>query len=558
MYPKLGRNSPCPCNSGKKYKQCCSERNTETHFNPNDSFAEQELRKGVLFHSQGDLSKAEKCYRNILLIDPNHAQAHHNLGTLLAGRNPPSPQAISHFEAALSFDSKKLLFWQNYLLTLNHMGQYTKMARKILLASDAGINLSDLHKTLNPILDIHTTNFRESERWTGLIDFARAGISIDAYNSDYWKNLGLAYYHLNEFDGAAQAIEKVLSLRPTDDDCWNFLSAIYINTHNFHQAKAAVEKCLELNPNHLNGLCNAASIAMEQGRIDDTQQFVKKISVLNNGNPELYLALSKLAYKQKNLELAITSIRNGIESLKASPISAPKKETFVSQEDAARALFEANSILSNHDIPFFLIAGTLLGIMRDGDLLKNDKDMDIGVVGNHQKEKIISVLIESNKFRLHPNTPAKSPQWDWNIGFIHKATNAVVDIFFYREEAESLISGFYNTPYPITSRVRAFSLGSIVWKNTEWKIPFPAEQYFEDVYGAGWKTPDQGFDTIISHKSQMIETKPARFYLGHLRLFDLIKIGNWKKAKSCCNQLQLATPDLYLENLNDWLTQKSN
>ena len=22
-YPKIGRNDPCPCNSGKKYKNCC-------------------------------------------------------------------------------------------------------------------------------------------------------------------------------------------------------------------------------------------------------------------------------------------------------------------------------------------------------------------------------------------------------------------------------------------------------------------------------------------------------------------------------------------------------
>jgi uncharacterized protein YecA (UPF0149 family) len=22
-FPKIGRNDPCPCNSGKKYKKCC-------------------------------------------------------------------------------------------------------------------------------------------------------------------------------------------------------------------------------------------------------------------------------------------------------------------------------------------------------------------------------------------------------------------------------------------------------------------------------------------------------------------------------------------------------
>jgi len=24
--PKIGRNNPCPCNSGKKYKKCCGSK----------------------------------------------------------------------------------------------------------------------------------------------------------------------------------------------------------------------------------------------------------------------------------------------------------------------------------------------------------------------------------------------------------------------------------------------------------------------------------------------------------------------------------------------------
>ena len=27
--PKVGRNDPCPCGSGKKYKKCCMAKNEE-------------------------------------------------------------------------------------------------------------------------------------------------------------------------------------------------------------------------------------------------------------------------------------------------------------------------------------------------------------------------------------------------------------------------------------------------------------------------------------------------------------------------------------------------
>ena len=32
--PKTGRNDPCPCGSGKKYKQCCLETDRTAEFAP--------------------------------------------------------------------------------------------------------------------------------------------------------------------------------------------------------------------------------------------------------------------------------------------------------------------------------------------------------------------------------------------------------------------------------------------------------------------------------------------------------------------------------------------
>jgi hypothetical protein len=47
---KIGRNQPCPCGSGKKYKRCCWERDRSARVDtvpavsrPGDTFAETEL-----------------------------------------------------------------------------------------------------------------------------------------------------------------------------------------------------------------------------------------------------------------------------------------------------------------------------------------------------------------------------------------------------------------------------------------------------------------------------------------------------------------------------------
>jgi len=32
MSPKIKRNDPCPCGSGKKYKKCCLRKHKQAHY----------------------------------------------------------------------------------------------------------------------------------------------------------------------------------------------------------------------------------------------------------------------------------------------------------------------------------------------------------------------------------------------------------------------------------------------------------------------------------------------------------------------------------------------
>lgn len=88
-----GRNDPCPCGSGKKYKKCCllAKRDISS------------LYTVALEHRQaGDLSSAETLFREILDSSPGHADALHMLGLTLhqQGQNREAISLIK--KAALS------------------------------------------------------------------------------------------------------------------------------------------------------------------------------------------------------------------------------------------------------------------------------------------------------------------------------------------------------------------------------------------------------------------------------------------------------------------------
>ena len=56
---------------------------------------EQKLQEAISKHQEGKLDDAEKLYRSILKIDPKHADANNNLGTLFQSNN--------NFEDAIVF-----------------------------------------------------------------------------------------------------------------------------------------------------------------------------------------------------------------------------------------------------------------------------------------------------------------------------------------------------------------------------------------------------------------------------------------------------------------------
>lgn len=41
--PKIGRNDPCPCGSGKKYKKCCLPKDKKFEYATSDAFVQRYL-----------------------------------------------------------------------------------------------------------------------------------------------------------------------------------------------------------------------------------------------------------------------------------------------------------------------------------------------------------------------------------------------------------------------------------------------------------------------------------------------------------------------------------
>jgi len=66
--------------------------------------------------------------------------------------------------------------------------------------------------------------------------------------------------------------------------------------------------------------------------------------------------------------------------------------SYFGQDVLAKELREFKELMQAHNIPFFLIGGCCLGLIREKKFLNHDKDMDIGIFEDVDLEKLKSIL----------------------------------------------------------------------------------------------------------------------------------------------------------------------
>lgn len=221
---------------------------------------------------------------------------------------------------------------------------------------------------------------------------------------------------------------------------------------------------------------------------------------------------------------------------------------------AARATLDLlRARLNDAGIPWCLLAGTLLGIYRDGDILPYDKDMDLAIPAAIERRRVIAALGESGEFEYRQRFRQRSDD-TYSMSFVHAKQGVTVDFFFLHPDGDHhFIAGVDHPAQPMLCRIRRFEFAMHPWRGTQWPIPAAPEQYLEDVYGDKWRQPDPVFDTVLSNPNRLPQSIPLVICHGYERLYECLLEHHWKRAAAYCRQLQARRPDPLLEAIARWL-----
>lgn len=268
-----GRNQPCPCGSGKKFKHCCIDGpraigapkafpTAVSAINNQRPNLHEAMSCATAHHQAGRLRKAATIYQEILEMAPNHADALHLLGVVKHqwGRNDEAHDLIQH---AISIRP----------------------------------NVAEYHNNLG---EVHRAQNRADE---ALINYQRA-LFLRPDFPEAHRNVGLAHLALGEPDAATVYLRNALLRFPEALGIYWALGQAFMASHNPDAALDAFTHGLSIRPDDPALLCGKGIALKAAGLLEEAVEHYRHAITLQPQVPALHHNLALIFHQAGNHEAA--------------------------------------------------------------------------------------------------------------------------------------------------------------------------------------------------------------------------------------------------------------
>ncbi len=325
-----------------------------------------------------------------------------------------------------------------------------------------------------------------------------------------------------DFESAFYYARKAYFIAPQFPKLKADLVRLYYSIVDTKQADEVAVKAVKRFPNSsavLWAVCKNCSTEEQLQRIlearkekveDNTQNFLRSVRPLANA-----------ASRVERFDIAMDLYSKAIlMEIAGEGLGAPVKAKELTGKNSMKVIADVKEVLEGAGVPFFLCAGTVLGIVREGKPLEHDSDIDVGVwEQDWDPERFAEAFTLHPQFKLdvpHPRNP--------KVSILHRS-GISLDLFrFYEEDAYYWHNGVFvrwgNTP---------FSLQTIEVEGLKLRIPDPAGKYLRENYG-DWRTPVPGFDAFLSTNTEVIWPEYLDYHLVR-QAFKYVCDGNLDRAR---------------------------
>jgi len=297
------------------------------------------LARGLAQHQSGDLAQAEACYREILRVEPDHAEALHLLG-VVAQENGDYLQAERLIRSAITRSPRVANYHNNLGNTYRLQGDLVRAisSYRQAIALDAN-QFEALHSLANSLADrgdfaqaetcfrdllrlqpqfadahynLGNTKLNQGDAATA-IECYRHAIELQPGYAAYHFNLAHALQRLGRLAEAADGYRRVVEIAPGDFGATYNLGIVLHELKEFAQAADAFRRALVLKPDLPQAMSNLAAALQGLDDYDGAADLLRRAITLSPNFAEAHGNWGGHLWRQGDLDGAKKSCLRAIE-----------------------------------------------------------------------------------------------------------------------------------------------------------------------------------------------------------------------------------------------------
>ncbi len=227
----------------------------------NPAAAASLLKEAFRLHQSGQLDQAEKFYRQVLTVQPDHGDALHLLGVVCyqTGR---FAEAAALIQKAIEQNPQAEACYSNLGNALKSMGKTEEALAAYEKALALKPDYAEAHYNL-------AVTLKSAGRGKDALEAYRKAIEIKPDYVEAHSNMANELKEQGKIAEAIAAYRKALEIRPDYAEAYNNLGNAYKDIGKMEDAVACYRKALGVRPDYIQALNNLGNVLNDMGRLDE-------------------------------------------------------------------------------------------------------------------------------------------------------------------------------------------------------------------------------------------------------------------------------------------------
>lgn len=253
--------------------------------------------KAIEFHQRGQLAQAERIYRQVLELDPRHADSLHLLG-VMAHQVGRDETAVELIRQAIAADNRPAAYYSNLGTALQALGRFEEAAACYERALAINPELAEAQMNLGAVLEAQGKHDLAETRF-------RRALALRPDLAEVHVNLGNILQAQGKLDEAAASHERAIALNPQFAEAFFNYANVLQAQSKLPEAVAGYKRALALKPGVAEVHGNLGNALLAQNQLEAAERSYAQALALKPDYAEAHYNLGNLRQAQDNLPEAV-------------------------------------------------------------------------------------------------------------------------------------------------------------------------------------------------------------------------------------------------------------